>query len=158
MARVVRGRYVTGVVDTTGLFSKHHSIDRWHREIAERVRLKAWINAPKRTGKMANSMTIEGPHRYGASGSEWTITVRRHYGRFVHEGTSFPIYSRRALSAEQARTARMGPTNDGRGPTWLTVVRGQKANPFMAEAVEAVGYTHGWKKGRTRAYVRGSRR
>lgn len=94
MVAYIRKRGVNGYVDCSGLFSKRHTIDNWHRKIGREVQAEARAGAPVRTGRLKSSIHLSGPHKYGTHGSEMKIRARAPYAFFVHDGTSSPIVSR----------------------------------------------------------------
>lgn len=94
MGAYIRKRGVTGYVDCSGLFSKGHAIDRWHRKAGLAVKTEAVGLAPVRSGRLKGSIRLSGPHKYGDSGSEMSIRATAPYAFFVHDGTVGPITSR----------------------------------------------------------------
>lgn len=178
MTAVIKGKGIYGFVDTSGLFAKGHTVERWHAKIGEEVVVVAKVEAPVRTGALRQSINSSGTSRPGGPTSnflEVRVGARRRYSRFVHEGTTGPITSHSGKRmgpmnnptgisgyAEPANPVggSMGGTKVGARLTGASkqigfapyqyVVRGQDPNPFLSRALSIVGTKHRWRGGRTR--------
>lgn len=97
-------------------------------KVATQAVLIAKRKAPRRTGRLADSIR----HNGGIMGSlSYLITIQSvgvPYARFVMEGTKTPIVPR-------TRTFLKVPLESGNGYAFKRKVRGQPKNPFLSRAV-----------------------
>lgn len=174
---VIRRKGIYGYIDTSGLFSKGHTVWNWHRKIGQEITREAKIEAPERSGALKKSIGFEGPDENLGPYSgllEVKVFARRRYSIYVHEGVKGRIYPKNGKwlylksvpkgmegyqePVLQGRGQKIGNTPVGRrltgGSTFTRFpiraqsVAGQAANPFLARATDRVGGRHRWK-GRT---------
>lgn len=176
----IRKKGIYGFIDTSGLFSKGHTVWNWHRKIGQEAVAAAKAEAPERTGAMKRSIGSSGPDadlgRYSGM-LEVKVFARRRYSIFVHEGTTGPIRSKSGKRLKLSSTpngvggyneprdpsgssiggTRVGKRLSGasdfvRFPTHANSVAGQSANPFLARGLATVGSRHRWRGGRLRTF------
>lgn len=98
---------------------------------AQRVKLYASIQAPKRTGALVAGLRIDVRKRSSNSVIGYVRSTARH-SRWVHEGTTGPIYAKRGkylrVPAYPGATLKVKRRS----------VRGQRAQPFLANALNQV--------------------
>lgn len=179
MTAIIKGRGITGFVDTTGLFSKGHLVHDWHAKIGREVVVAAKIEAPVRSGRLKASIYSKGPDRRAPKFLEVVVGARARYSRFVHGGTTGPIYARNGkylristtpngitgysepndpfvssdFGGAQVGKRFSGATTAIRFPSIIRSppgVAGQDANPFLLRAMNTVGTKHRWRAGRAR--------
>ena len=115
------------------------SVYKWTNSKGKKIRRRAAMEAPARTGRMARSLrehTTGGVRR-----SRTIVRAHVHYGIYVHEGTSGNF------GFNKLRGATPGPKSAGvwspgaRNP-WPRAtkkgVQGQRANPFLTRAMFSV--------------------
>lgn len=114
--------------------------DRWTRDKAKAIEVRARIIAPKRSGRLAAShvtLPTAGSNQYQ---KRYRVSAMAPYGHYVHGGTG--IYGptgRRIVS-----TKGMGPLPGARGrepgrrPTYIFYSKGQRANPWLERAAAQV--------------------
>ena len=103
---------------------------RWARQRRARVERIAKMNVRSRTGELSRSI-----YGYYEPGPPNQIIMEVHaetdYALYVHEGTTGPITSD---SGERMYLPPWGPYKARR----VHAVRGQRANPYLADALEEV--------------------
>lgn len=106
-------------------------IYRWTRQRRERVERLTRLNAPKRTGRMARSVRGNYIPR-SPTRIHMEVHVETEYALYVHEGVPGWIIAKSPggmnLPAWPPHRAKWG----------LPAVRGQRANPFAANALREV--------------------
>jgi hypothetical protein len=177
---IIRKKGIYGYIDTSGLFSKGHTIWNWHNKIGDEAVLASKAEAPERTGALKQSIGKDGPiaelGRYSGL-LEVKVFARRRYSIFVHEGTTGPIRPKRGKYLKLGSTplgipgyneprdpsgGSMGGTRVGkrltgasdfvRFPTHATSVAGQDPNPFLSRGLGIVGARHRWRGSRLRTF------
>jgi hypothetical protein len=115
------------------------SIHRWTSGITRQIEAVAIINCPTRTGHMATQHF----HTVGSNQFGVFSYVGNHaaYSKFVHEGTAgngtgFIVGRRRFM------IVRPSPHSFYSKPTKRTEVRGQRAQPWIADAMDSVLAAH----------------
>lgn len=95
----------------------------------------AKANAPKRTGRLARSVEAQGVKWRGHRSSVEVVATARH-ARWVHEGTGPWIFPDSADYLSIPRFPSMGGMAVPR--VHVLFVRGQRAQPFLADALHFV--------------------
>jgi len=115
------------------------SVYKWTNSKGKKIRRRAAIEAPARTGRMARSLR---EHTTGGTRRSRTIVrAHVHYGIYVHEGTddSFGFHRFRGAPPGPKSAGRWTP--GARNP-WPRAtkkgVQGQRANPFLMRAMVSV--------------------
>lgn len=103
---------------------------RWARQRAVRVERLAKANVHSRTGELARSIHVD----YEVAPPKQTVMnvyADAEHGLYVHEGTHGPIYP------TLGKYLKLPPWG-AYGTVWAKSVRGQRANPFLADALDVV--------------------
>jgi hypothetical protein len=102
---------------------------RWARQRAVRIERLAKGNVHSRSGELAASISVD-PE--GARPNQVIMNVRAgaEHGLWVHEGTRGPI----TAGGKWMHLPAWGP----HPATYAKSVRGQRANPFLSDALEVV--------------------
>lgn len=126
------GRTIVVVNDAAiaSLFGEHSEIGRLTGALSTAARSLAVASAPKRTERLAGSVRSYANRHY-TYGRRMAVYSDLHYARFVEQGTRTPITSNRPGGWMKV-PARPGATRY----IMRRSVSGQRANPFMAEALE----------------------
>lgn len=115
-------------------------------DITQTTRDLAILYAPKRKGTLKRSIRASRPKRTSLYKNQSNVTANAAHALWVHDGVSGRIYPKGGkyltvplregtLSGSDIRAGRNRRKGDAR-PFWLaTSVRGQKAQPFLAEAL-----------------------
>ncbi len=109
-------------------------VARWTRETAKEVERVARVLAPKRTMRLANShvtLPTLGSNQYQ---KRYRISAMAPHAHFVHGGTG--IYGPTHAPIDVGKP--MGPI-PGPGPRYIRRSMGQRAQPWLERAAEAVG-------------------
>lgn len=107
----------------------------------------AKLEAPKRTGKLAASIRASRPRPAGLYQLSSSVSVAVGYGHWVHEGTEHLglIYPKRGkyltvphVAGPLSGAALKASGGSGRAKLYFLArfVRGQKPNPFLADALK----------------------
>jgi hypothetical protein len=101
---------------------------------AQTTRTLAILYAPKRTGKLAANIRASRPKPTGIYTLASSVSAAVGYAAFVHDGTTGPIY---ASGARYLKVPyRNGAQSKGKLFFFAESVRGQKANPFLEDALK----------------------
>jgi hypothetical protein len=102
---------------------------RWARQRAVRIERLAKANVRSRTGELMRSISVEAE---GARPNQVIMNVYAGaaHGLWVHEGTTGPI----TAGGRWMRLPAWGP----HPTTYVKSVRGQRANPFLVDALRVV--------------------
>lgn len=116
---------------------------KWAYQRRKRVEHLAKVKAPKRTGRLARS--ISGDYNKVPNGVVMHVTATADYSIFVHEGTGHwvgrpDIRSKRMLDRRGRSPAKMHlqPAWGGHPEMWRATVRGQEPQPFLEDALDTV--------------------
>ena len=110
----------------------------WARRMAQETESEAILRAPSRTDTL-RSLHGSSVTPAGRTQVRWTVYNDAPYARFVHEGTTGPIT---AASGGRLRI-RPAPHSNSPVPLFPVAVRGQRANPWIENASNAVLARHG---------------
>lgn len=100
----------------------------WMARIQDDTVVMARFYCPKRTGEL--SASIRGTIGYNQLGVFVNVYAETHYAKYVHEGTTGPIFPR---TAPYLRWVGWGPWA---GKIWRRkYVQGQRAQPFLYRAM-----------------------
>ncbi len=115
----------------------------WSVGVKDEIVAGAKVICPKRTGQLAES--IHGSVGANTLGTFINVSAEASYAGFVHEGTFTPILPR---FATYMKFRGYGPWTGGNATPpdgyWrLRSVQGQRAQPFLRDAMDAVFASHG---------------
>lgn len=108
------------------------------RDIADTTVHLGRIGAPKRTGNLARSVGRSRGASSGPTRSSVKVTATAYYAKWVLLGTRDVITSRRGFDKKMAL-----PAGVGWPPIYAHFVSGQKANNFLARALNVAMHQHG---------------
>ncbi|QNJ55531.1 hypothetical protein SEA_PHINKY_39 [Microbacterium phage Phinky] len=114
---------------------------RWNRKKAEQIKARAIVRAPKRTGRLAASHRVEqNRNQLGQFQTGFTISAETGYARFVHDGTGIHGPGGRGLIVRRMSipAGAHSPGFFGSGPRIIFRSRGQRAQPWLAQAARDV--------------------
>ncbi len=124
-------------------FTSAGQVGRWATARQREIVVQAKIDAPTRYGELVMGIRAGGARKVGTSLRRIILSTAGH-SRFVHEGTTGPIFARRygfmlVPSFDGAAPLRKGGTE----LTARRTVAGQRANPFLVRAGRTVMLRHG---------------
>lgn len=93
----------------------------------------AILYAPKRTGKLAANIRASRPKPTGIYTLASSVSAAVGYAAYVHDGTTGPIYPNGSYLKVPYRN---GAKSKGKLFFFAESVAGQKANPFLADALK----------------------
>lgn len=120
-----------------GLVANNPGTREYARKIAREIVIEAKVTAPKRSGRLAQSVYLSGTGTI----AEYRVGATAPYAAAVHEGTTGPIRPTRG------RALRL-PAFRGFPARFASSVSGQAANPFLRNAMNTVATRHGFRIGR----------
>jgi hypothetical protein len=106
-------------------------------ERGERVKAAAQRNINSRSGALARSIRVEVVSSRGVTGAR--IGTNLGYARFVHDGTGIYGPSHRPIRPARAKVMAFAGQGAGGRTVYVRQTSGQRANPFLREALRAAG-------------------
>ncbi len=125
-------------------FDTPGQVGRWASARQREIVAQAKVEAPTRYGELVAGVRAGGALKTGRYSLRRIVLSTAGHSRFVHEGTTGPIFARRygfmmVPAFEGAAPGRMGGTN----LVARRSVAGQRANPFLVRAGRLVMLRHG---------------
>ena len=134
-------------VHEAAVLSYMNETDELVWDVTRTSRDLAILYAPVRTGKLKGSIRASRPARTGPYTNQAKVSAATHYALYVHDGVSGRIYPKQgkyltvplrmgSVSGAQIRgSGGNRRPGDGRGYFLARSVRGQAAQPFLADAL-----------------------